>query len=216
MQNVEQTIVSQYANSPTLAQLIENMNGYIDPGADLDNFYNFVWNVETAQGFGLDIWGKIVGIERTLEVPESSGNLGFNEGLNYYPFGQEPFYAGPQEGAYVLGDAAYRTLIMVKALANISACTIPSYNQLLKNLFAGRGNCFVADLGNMQINYVFEFYLQPFEIAILTQSSALPRPAGVKAQGVQIYQPDTLGFREATGYETFGHGTFALNPVPVA
>ncbi|OYV46703.1 MAG: hypothetical protein B7X10_04775, partial [Burkholderiales bacterium 21-58-4] len=177
MQNPQQTLISQYANSPTLTQLIENMNGYIDPSADLDAFYANVWDISTAVGFGLDIWGKIVGVNRTLQVPDSSGNFGFSEGGGFYPFGQEPFYAGPTSGSWILGDDAYRTLILVHALANISACTVPSYNQLLKNLFAGRGNCFVADLGGMKIQYVFEFYLKPFEVAILTQSNALPGPA---------------------------------------
>jgi hypothetical protein len=215
MHDVAQTVVSQYQNSPTLMQLVQNMDMYIDPSADLDAFYSFVWNVQTAQGFGLDIWGKIVGVNRNLNVTVTQANFGFKEGQDYYPFGQEPFYNGPQTGAYVLGDAAYRTLIMVKALANISAATIPSYNQLLKNLFAGRGSCFVSDLGNMQIQYVFSFYLTPYEIAILTQSNVLPRPSGVLAQGVQVYQPDTFGFKEATGYQTFGHGTFALKPAPI-
>lgn len=216
MENVTQTIISQYANSPTLTQLIQNMNGYIDPSVDLDTFYSYVWDISTAVGFGLDIWGTIVGINRTLEVPASASNFGFSEGEDYFPFGQEPFYNGPVTGSYILGDEAYRTLILVKAMANISDCSIGSYNQLLKNLFAGRGNCFVADLGNMRIQYVFQFYLQPFEVAILTQSNALPRPAGVLATGLQVYQPDTFGFKEATGYQTFGNGTFALNPTPIA
>lgn len=215
MENVEQTVISQYANSPTLVQLVQNMDDYIDPSADLDSFYAMVWNVQTAQGFGLDIWGKIVGVNRNLNVAVTSENFGFSEGGSYYPFGQQPFYNGPETGAVILGDAAYRTLISVKALANISAATIPSYNQLLKNLFAGRGLCFVSDLGNMRIQYVFSFYLTPYEIAVLTQSNVLPRPAGVLAQGIQVYQPDTFGFSEAGGYQTFGHGTFALNPVPI-
>ncbi len=55
---VARTLISQYADSPTLVQLINNMDDYINPDADFDAFYDFVWNVETAQGFGLDIWGQ--------------------------------------------------------------------------------------------------------------------------------------------------------------
>ncbi|WP_152882578.1 DUF2612 domain-containing protein, partial [Burkholderia multivorans] len=54
MLNVEQTILSQYGNSATITQLIQNFNQYIDPRADIDAFYNAVWNIDTAQGFGLD------------------------------------------------------------------------------------------------------------------------------------------------------------------
>ena len=216
MQNVEQTLISQYANSPTLTQLIQNMNGYIDPSADLDAFYANVWDISTAVGFGLDIWGKIVGVGRTLQIPDTAGNFGFSEGGGFYPFGQAPLYAGPTSGSWLLGDDAYRTLILVKALGNISDGSVASYNQLLGNLFAGRGSCFVSDLGGMQIQYVFEFYLKPFEIAILTQSDALPRPAGVLVSAIQIYQPDTFGFKEATGFQTFGNGTFRLGSINVS
>ncbi len=217
MQNVEQTIVSQYGTSPTLTQLISNMNGYIDPSADLDAFYSVVWDIDTAIGFGLDIWGKIVGVGRTLQVPVSQSMLGFKEAgdPNYQPFGQAPFYFAPASQAYILSDDAYRTLILAKAMANISVCTAPSYNQLLQNLFAGRGRCYVIDLGGMQLQYTFEFYLQPWELAIITQSGALPRPAGVEMHILQMDVAQTLGFSEAGIYQPFGQGTFGNDLVTI-
>lgn len=209
MVNVEETIVSQYANSPTLVQLVQNMNEYIDPRTDFDAFYDFVWNVDTAQGFGLDIWGKIVNVSRQLNIPGEVVNFGFSEGLDYQPFGQAPFYAGPPGSTvYYLSDDAYRTLILVKALANISDCTSPSLNQLLKNLFAGRGRCYVSDTGQMQMRFVFEFALLPYEIAIMTQSGAIPRPAAVQAQVLQVDIPGTFGFSEALLSQPFGSGVF--------
>jgi hypothetical protein len=209
MQNFEQTIISQFGNAPTLIQLVSNMNGYIDPSADLDAFYNYVWNVQTAQGFGLDIWGKIVNVSRQLKIAQPTDNFGFKEGLNFQPFGQSPLYNGPPASTvYKLSDDAYRTLIYVKALANISDCSVPSLNQLLQNMFKGRGRCYVADTGNMNVRYVFEFALQPFEIAILTQSGALPRSTGVSAQVLQVDVPTTFGFKEAVLSQPFGHGVF--------
>ena len=40
---VARTIISQYSNSPTLVQLANNMDDYINPDTDFDAFYNFVW-----------------------------------------------------------------------------------------------------------------------------------------------------------------------------
>jgi hypothetical protein len=212
MVNVEQTIISQYANSPTIVQLVQNMNGYIDPQTDFDNFFDFVWNIQTAQDWGLDILGRIVDVSRQLSIPGSVVNMGFNEGLNYEPFGQAPFYAGPPaSNVYLLSNDAYRTLILMKALLNISNSTAPAINQLLKNLFSGRGRCYVTDTGQMQIRFVFEFPLYPYEIAILTKSNAVPRPAAVKAQVMQLDLPTTFGFNEGLVYQTFGHGVF-FNP----
>lgn len=203
------TVISQFGNSPTLLQLIDFFNQDIDPSADFDAFFDFVWNVDTAQGFGLDIWGKIVNISRQLNVPGTQVNLGFSEGPSGQPFGQAPFYVGPPASTvYTLSDAAYRTLILVKALSNISNCTAPSLNRLLQTLFAGRGRTYVADTGQMQMRYVFEFTLQPFELAILTQSGAVARPAAVLAQVITVDVPTTFGFAEAGIYQPFGQGVF--------
>lgn len=212
MINVEQTIISQYGNSATITQLVRNMNQYVDPRADIDAFFDFVWNVETAQGFGLDTWGRIVGIGRYLTVADATNRFGFNEALpGSYPFDEQPFYDSSPSASntYALGDDAYRELILVKALANISATNAPSLNQLLQNLFVGRGRCYVSDLGAMQFRYTFEFLLTPFEFAIMTQSGSLPRPAGVGASLINLENP-VFGFSEA-GIESalpFGQAPF--------
>lgn len=64
-----------------MVALIESMNEWIDPAADFQSFYDYVWNVDTAQGFGLDDWGKIVGVSRYLQVPETD-YFGFAEALH--------------------------------------------------------------------------------------------------------------------------------------
>jgi hypothetical protein len=210
MQNVDKTIISQYANSPTLKALIYNFNQYIDPLTDFDNFYNYVWNVETAQGFGLDIWGRIVNVGRVLKIPNAPNYLGFSQATpGAQPFGQAPFYSGASSTSnFALSDPAYRTLIMVKALANISRTTAPAINQLLSNLFAGRGRVYVNDLGGMKFRYTFEFLLTAYEYAIVTQSGALPIPGGVEVSLLNSSLP-VFGFKEmGAGAAPFGQAPF--------
>lgn len=210
MLNVEQTIISQYGSGATITRLIRDMNTHIDPRADIDAFYSYVWNVETAQGFGLDIWGRIVGISRALKIPDTPDYFGFNEATgSAHSFGESPFYAGaePATQTYLLGDDAYRQLILVKALANISATDAPTINQLLRNMFAGRGRTYVVDLGGMALRYTFEFDLTPYEFAIITQAGALPRPAGVSTSMFSSATP-LFGFSEAAGAAPFGEGIF--------
>lgn len=151
MRNVEQTIASQYANSPTLLKLIHNMNENIRPDADIDGFFNFIWNVDTAQGFGLDIWGRIVGVNRTIFTT---------------PVSQ-------------LNDDDFRSLIFLKALSNISASNSPSINQLLRNWQGSTARAYVIDLGKMMLRYTFEFVLTPIDLEILKNSGIFLRPAGV-------------------------------------
>src|ERR1700742_1997604 len=62
------TVQSQYANSPILTTLITNFAGYVDQARNFDNFFDLIFNVDTAQGYGLDVWGRIVGINRILTI----------------------------------------------------------------------------------------------------------------------------------------------------
>jgi hypothetical protein len=208
MLNVKDTILSQYANSPTILSLINSMNDAIDPSVNIDDFYNKVWNVLTAEGYGLDIWGRIVGVSRVLTSP-NTGYFGFKQG-NYLPFGQGIFYSSSHTSTQnaVLSDDIYRKLILVKALDNISDRSIYSYNKMLMLLFPGRGNAYCNDLGNMQMRFTFEFPLEPFEILILKQSGAISPPTGVKIFLYVFDRPSTFGFKQQN-LQTLGHGTFA-------
>lgn len=205
MIDVERTIISQYANSPTLYGLIEGFNECIDPRANIQAFLDYVWNVQTAQGFGLDIWGKIVGINsRVVQVSADTKYLGFDTGVeDTFPFGEGLFYEGEDNlDLYRLSDTAFRTAILVKAMANISRCTAWAINTILKKLFAGRGSCYVVDLGNMQMRYVFRFFLLPWEEAIIDQMGILPRPAGVELLSRLVVTDSFFGFDEMGGLAT--------------
>ena len=182
------TIISQYANSDVLTTLIENFFQYVDQTTDMDAFFDLMWNVDTAEGFGLDVWGRIVGVSRVLQIAPTR-YFGFEEQApTVDPFNQSPFFSGqPLTNNYALTDDAFRTLIFAKSLANISDGSIPSINQLLINLFSGRGNCYVTDGENMTMTYTFEFLLTPVQISIIEQSGVLPKPVGVAATVVQIF-----------------------------
>lgn len=376
MINVEQTIISQYGTSPVISQLVRNIDQYIDPRADLDTFYSYVWDISTAQGFGLDIWGRIVGIDRAINIPagtpdpggkynyalyseqfdnaawiklnssvvpntivgpdgqltgdkfvESAGgslshrlsqlftanlfsysysvfakaaerykleiiaadggasaalfdltagtvgapqsagvtnvsgtatitNVGggwYRCGISRTPTasganiqfrlsdGTSTTYSGDGvsglyisgaqvsysplieyvqtisspasyvPGVYTMTDAQYRTVLLVKALANITDGTARSINQLLSNLFASRGRCYVLDSGAMTMRYTFEFWLEPFEYVIINNGLVAPRPAGVLATVLQVEPQQTFGFAEGVQFQPFDNGTFYVS-----
>jgi hypothetical protein len=183
MQNPEQTVISQYANSPSLRQLVANLNDHIDPKVNIDAFFDLVMNLQTAQGFGLDVWGRIVGVGRVLSIA-SGEYLGFEEAADpsLMGFNQAPFFGGGSATAnYALSDSGYRVLIIAKALANICDCSVPAINTVLNTLFPDRGICYVKDNHDMTMTYHFEFDLTPVEVSIVVNSGVLPRPAGVSS-----------------------------------
>lgn len=175
-----QTILSQYANSPVLLSLIESFSEAVDPTESIDAFYDNVWNVATAIDYGLDVWGRIVGVNRVIQAP-SDKYFGFAEAgdLSADPFNQSPFYSGGSlTSNYRLSNDAFRQLIMAKAAANIWDGSIPGLNAILRLLFPGQ-MCFVLDGANMTMTYVFGWTLTPVQIGIVQTSGVLPRPAGV-------------------------------------
>lgn len=174
------TVLAQYANSPTIMALVEDISEWLDPAADLNAFYAYVWNIDTAQGFGLDIWGRIVGVSRVFPI-SNTPYFGFEESTEDLGFGQAPFWSGtPDSTNFALSDEAYRQLILAKALSNIIDGSIPAINRLLMLMFPGRGNAYVVDNVNMTLKYKFEFVFTPVDLTLVVNSGVLPHPAGVQ------------------------------------
>lgn len=186
MRNVNLTIISQFANSPTIRQMIDNTNQWIDPARNFQEFYEKIWNIETAETFGLDLWGRILGVSRRFYVIQSGEYFGFSgNDPDYQPFSQAPFYNGSSDSDAVnLDNDTYRNLLMTKALINISNTSIPSLNRIVSKLFTGRGKCYVADVGSMSFSYTFEFVLTRLDRAIIKQ--ILPSPVGVSVAITEI------------------------------
>lgn len=189
--DVWSTIISQYANSERLTQVINDFADCVDQTLDFDLLFDIIWNVETAVGYGLDVWGRIVGVSRTLTI-STLKYFGFEQQAPavdvFGPGGVSPFYSGVNATTnFDLTDEAFRTLILAKALANICDGSITAINRILLLLFPGRGACYVTDGGNMTMTYTFNFELSPVEVAIVSSSGALPKPVGVSATVVQNF-----------------------------
>ena len=101
-------ILTQYSGSPTIVQLLSDFRDNIDPQADINLFIEKVMNIDTAEGIGLDILGKIIGMARVVQ------------------------YGGQ---TITLTDNLYRRLLMYKAFANISDSTMATMNKMLYLLF---------------------------------------------------------------------------------
>lgn len=170
------TVLSEYANSPIITALIDLFAQWLDPQSRFDRFYSLIWDIDTAQGYGLDVWGRILGVGRVLQVPVGE-YLGFEQDAQAKPFGFGIFYSGSRlTNNVALTDEAYRTLLLAKAALNITNASAPAINTILLNLF---GQGYVRDNRDMTITYVFSEALTPVETAIVFQSGVLPKPCGV-------------------------------------
>lgn len=202
-------VQSQYAASPRLVSLLVRKAALLDPGKDLMEWYDSVFNPQTAQGVGLDIWGRIVGIGRMLWM-QNSGFFGFAF-QNMENFDQAPFWIQSlSQGQFRLTDEAFRFLIFFKAAANIGRGDMQSINALLNMLFEGEhgpGSCCVLETAPMEIRAVFQFYLTDYEQSLFSQYGLLDRPAGVGFSWYQHDPSELFGFA-GQDLQNFNHGVF--------
>lgn len=92
--------MKQYAASPVIQQLVADRATYF--ASDWQNeFYDNYWNVDTATGSGLDYWGRIVVVGRTVEVEYLPTTFGFYEAWS----GSSPGYAQP--GPVIINNMAF-------------------------------------------------------------------------------------------------------------
>lgn len=171
-----ETILSEYAQSPVIRQIIAFFAQWLDPASRFDAYYRDVRDIMTAGTYGLDVWGRILNVSRVLAVPDDV-YLGFAQDTNALPFGFGIWYSGGRSSANVaLTNDAYRTLLLAKAALNITNASAPAVNAILLALF---GQGYVEDNGDMTIVYHFDDDLTPVQTAIIYQSGVLPKPAGV-------------------------------------
>lgn len=78
------TIQKQFGQSPVLLYVLQCLDQSLDLSTFTAGFLSNVWDISTARGFGLDIWGRILGQSRYLQIAQTPGN---NFGFNLNPAG---------------------------------------------------------------------------------------------------------------------------------
>jgi hypothetical protein len=198
------TILSQYSASPRILDLARGFALRIDPSPDIDAFFDNVFNIETARGWGLDNWGRILGIPRGVQVATVDW-FGYY-GSQLQPWNNAPWYNDKQStNNFPLTDEAYRQLLMYKAGANIGDASAATINRLLSQIFPTYDH--VVDNLDMSIRAVFSDYLQPVEIGILNSYGALNKGAGVQWVYLSVNPDEVFGF-DNSGFQPFDCGVF--------
>ena len=208
--DIAETIQSQYATSRRMTQVINAFWQAINPKSDIDLLYKKLVNPRTAEGVGLDVWGRIVAIGRSyLSVEDTNPYFGFdppagvkNDRLG--TFNVTPFYKKIL-GKVRLTDPMYRTYVFLKALINISDSSQASLNRMMKMLFPD-ADVQVLHTGTMVLRILI---LSPLSESDKASLDNLPwLPAGVGLEMYQVITP-TFGFAGAPELQNFDNGTFA-------
>lgn len=208
--HIDETIQSQYSTSPRLMALIRGLYKVLYPAQDLDMLYKRLFDVDTATGPCLDVWGRITGIPRTGQMVTAIGvpHFGFDSGMDDSDtgFNQAPFYHGAEETRIKLSDDAYRLYIKTKAAANITTGSLAELNALIAALLPG---CDVSltRTAPMHLSLVVSGDLKDYQHNMLLQGDLPPIPAGVSID-ITVNHARYFGFNSEAN-TGFNNGPFS-------
>jgi hypothetical protein len=180
--NLLQAILWQYTNATNLQGILNAKNAwYVTNHTDFwENWYTNVFNLATANDFGLSVWSIILGQSLFTSFIESTGIPYFGFGAYNQNFDGSNF-ASLNGGNSVYSTETSRLLLQLRYFQLVSSGTVPETNRMLAYVFANYGKAYLVDNHNMTQTYYFEFVLSAEISYMLNNTDVLPRPAGVSS-----------------------------------
>lgn len=180
-------IIWQYDNAPVLKSLVNSKNEWYSE--NLNGFWqqiiNDFLNINTANDWGLNLWGKILQVKRLYNVNGSQVSL---------------------------STELYRRLILGKLQLICSNGTVPEINKYLNFIFSPYTTetafaATVRDMQDMSAVYILNFEPSEEELALIYSRTFLPTPAGVQDKIYLMPQNKIFGFN-GTGFQPWNQAPF--------
>lgn len=182
--DLKQCLLWQYQNSPALKSLILSKEQWYQThqAQFWQDWYDNVFNLDTANDFGLSVWGQILNFSRNVKAKDGS--------LHY------------------LTTEQYRLILKGQLVKFGMGATAPEINRWLSVVFSGKTSAFCLDSYDMTaIPFILLSVPTPEISWLLGNIDFFPRPAGVGYQ-IRIVPNDTFGFY-GSGLRPFDQGVFA-------
>jgi len=207
-------LYAEYANAEYFNNLLygvdttethfDGFNSYLN--INWQDFYNIFYNIYTATSYGLDNWGRILGVTRNIYIPIIKNTFGFGDSENPpAPPGPDGYPQAFNYGSFSSGGAKYtslkdsqfRCVLLMRYRTLVSNMSILSIQYIMNEFFFNLtrfadedtpNTQFVSvqdNLAEMSITYTFTQKLEPWQTVIFSSSqnptNLLPRPLCVKA-----------------------------------
>lgn len=194
--NLLQAILWQYNNAPNLQSLIEQKQDWYNENqqAFWQDWIQNVFNLHTANEFGLSVWSIILGLPLFINTPPDPDQptFGFGSANGAVNFGNG--ILGNSGGTvYNLPLETKRIALKLRYFQLTSSGTVPETNRMLAYVFGALGRAYLLDYGTMSQAYIFLFPV-PWDLAyIFNNLDILPRPAGVGSKWIDATE-EFFGF----------------------
>ncbi|MFN6885292.1 DUF2612 domain-containing protein, partial [Proteus mirabilis] len=155
-----QAILWQYENADKLKSLAHFKADYFHQSTVLfwQNWYRDIFNIDTANDFGLAVWGRILDVPLGIDIsPSEKTKIGFGFGKKKANFNAN--FRRNTDYTLSLTLDQKRMLIRMRYFNLTQSPTVTNINQFLKRFFwRGESKVFVLDPFDMTyMYYVFNF-----------------------------------------------------------
>lgn len=176
----------QYNSAPALQSLLTQKQAWYDENqtAFWESWEQNVFDLQTADKFGLSVWAIILDIPIIVVVtpPSNVVGLGWNSLHKNFTHGNFRATNGSQE----LTVEQARTVLRMRYFQITTRGTIPEINHFIEILFGDLGGGYVADNYDMTMTYNFNFVVPSSLNYIFANYDILPRPAGVAVSYISM------------------------------
>jgi hypothetical protein len=196
----------QYNEATNLQGLLEDKKSWYDNNQSefWSNWYRDVFDLQTANDFGLAVWSIILGQPLFVNSgPDDKPTWGFDP---YYVNFERGNFSSQTGSSHRLKTETARVLLRLRYYNLTGSGTVPEINRALADVFADYGLAYLLDNHNMTQTYIFTFPLSSDLIFLFNYFDILPRPAGV-ASNYNVLVTESWGFDDH--HENFGHGNFS-------
>lgn len=204
--NLLRALLWEYNEAGNLQSLLEEKQAWYDENQEgfWVDFYNNIFNLQTANDFGLQVWSIILGQPLFINIADNNATTwGF--GAFHENFERSNFSASASE-THRLPTETARILLQLRYFQLISSGTVPETNRALAWIFGKKyGKAWLNDNLDMTQFYTFQFALPSDLIFIFNNFDVLPRPAGVGST-YRVIVEEAFGF-DAT-HANFDNGNF--------
>lgn len=191
--NLLRSILWQYENAEGLKALVLGQQEWINENHTKfwSNWIRDVFNLKTANAFGLAVWARILNVPLTIEREENLDDA-FGFGAEHENFNNGVFGVAAGAVDNVSVEQA-RKMLLARYFTLIYAPTVPNINMILEVLF-GEGAVYVVDSLDMRYStYTFDGMPDYRTRDLLKNVDFLPRPAAVGVD-FTILPDDAFGF----------------------
>lgn len=200
--NLLAALLWQYNDATNLQSIINQKQAWYTANQEQfwENWITNVFNLDTANAFGLAVWSVILDLPLFVEEPPTPAGV--------LPFGFGPFDSNFNNSNFGTNSGQTNNLpietkriaLQLRYFQLTSSGTVPEINRFMKFAFRNYGPVILIDNLDMTQSYFFGFTMTWDLIYLFNNFDILPRPAGVGStyrdatESVWGFGPGNLNF----------------------